>query len=354
MIRTRLEPVLLPVTAVLVALAFGALLLLAGGHSPLRAAAAIWDGALAGRAAIGATLEKATPLVFAGLAVIVGLRAGLFNIGAQGQLLLGSIMAAYVGFRLHGLPAVVHVPLAILAGIVAGAVPASVAGVLKATRGVHEVIVTIMLNTVLVNLTDWLAGGPWQERSQAISRTPPIEPSAVIPRVAGLPVGFFLAVVMVVASWFVLDRTTFGFRLATVGRNRHAAHYAGISVRRMTIAAMALSGALAGMGGAVETQGVVGRFEPGFSRGLGFDGITIALLAKGAPRAVVPAAVLIGALRASSTQLQSGAQVPPEIVDVVLATALLLVAAPMLLRRLLGGRAAAGAGSLSLTSRWTS
>lgn len=351
MIPARLQAALLPLVAVAVVL--GVLVLLADGRSPSSAAVAIWQGAFADRAAWGATLEKATPLVFSGLAVLVALRAGLFNIGAQGQLLVGSVMAAYAGFRLSGLPAAVHVPLVLAVGVAAGALPALLAGLLKAVRGVHEVIVTIMLNTVLVNLTDWLAGGPWREPSQPVSRTPPIAPSAAIPRLGGLPLGFVLAVAMVVVSWIVLERTTWGFRLVTMGRNPHAAHYAGMSVTWVTIAAMTVSGALAGMGGAVETQGVVGRFEAGFNRGLGFDGITIALLAKGAPPAVIPAALLIGALRASSTQLQSTAQVPPEIVDVVLAIVLLLVAAPMLLRRILGQRAVAG-DALAVGSRWTS
>jgi simple sugar transport system permease protein len=227
-------------------------------------------------------------------------------------------------------------------------------GVLKAYRGVHEVIATIMMNTILVNLTDWLAGGPWIQPGQAISKTPPIEETAEIGRVASLPLGFFLAVLTAFAVWFFLSRTIFGFELSTVGANRDAAHYAGMSVRGVTIAAMTLSGGLAGLGGAIETQGVVGRFEPGFNRGLGFDGITIALLAKVSPRAAIPAALLIGALRASSTQLQSIAQIAPEIVDVILAIALLLVAAPMIVRWALRLRQAGGVEDLSLTTGWGS
>lgn len=352
--RQRVQAALLPILAVVLAFAIGAVILLLDGKSPLKAANAVWTGSLSSRAALGATLEKATPLIFSGLAVIVGLKAGLFNIGAQGQLLLGSIMSAWVGYRLTGMPTVIHLPLAVLVGIAFGAVPAFVVGVLKAYRGVHEVIATIMMNTILVNLTDWLAGGPWIQPGQAISKTPPILDSAKIPRVADLPIGFFLAVVMAFVVWFVLNRTTFGFELATVGANRHAAHYAGMSVAGVTIAAMSLSGALAGMGGAIETQGVVGRFEPGFNRGLGFDGITIALLAKVSPRAAIPAALLIGALRASSTQMQSLAQIAPEIVDVILAIALLLVAAPMIIRWALRLKAASGVEEIRLTSGWGS
>lgn len=345
---------MLPVLAVVLAFLVGALVVLLDGGSPARAAEAVWRGSLADRAAIGATLEKATPLILTGLAVIVALKAGLFNIGAQGQLLLGSIMSAWVGYRLTGVPTVVHLPLALAMGVLFGAVPGFVVGVLKAYRGVHEVIATIMLNTILVNLTDWLAGGPWMQPGQAISKTPPVQPSAEIPRVADLPVGFFMAVATAFIVWFALSRTTFGFTLSTVGANRDAAHYAGMSVPLVTVVAMSVSGGLAGLGGAIETQGVVGRFEPGFNRGLGFDGITIALLAKVSPRAAIPAALLIGALRASSTQLQSLAQVAPEIVDVVLAIALLLVAAPMIIRWVLRLRSAGGVDDIGLTTGWGS
>ncbi len=351
--RTRLEAALLPVAAVVTALLVGAVLLLIEGRSPLSAAAAIWVGSLGSPRAIGATLEKSTPLILTGLAVIVALKAGLFNIGAQGQLLMGAIMSAYVGYQLTGLPTAVHLPLCLAVGVVFGVLPAVLVGVLKATRGVHEVIATIMLNTVIVNLTDYLAGGPWMQPGQAVSKTPEIEPSARIPRIGEFPVGFAIAVAMAFAVWFMLSRTTLGFRLSTVGANKNAAHYAGISVRRVTIGAMALSGALAGLGGAIETQGVIGKFEPGFNRNLGFDGITIALLAKVSPRAAIPSALLIGALRASSTELQARAKVAPEIVDVVMATALLLVAAPVIMRWVLRQRGEGGE-SLRLTSGWGS
>lgn len=345
------QSTLLPVVAVVIAAVTGVALLLLEGKSPVLAAQALWNGAFANRAAIALTLEKATPLVLTGLAVIVALKAGLFNIGAQGQLLLGSVMSAYVGYRLGGLPGPLHLPLALAVGICFGAVPGIVVGLLKAYRGVHEVIATIMLNTVLVNLTDWLAGGPWKQPDQAVSRTPAVLGSARIPHVGGFPVGFALAVAVALGIAFVLRRTTFGFRLSTVGANKDAAHYAGISVRRITIVAMALSGALAGLGGAIETLGVVNRFEPGFNRGLGFDGITVALLAKVNARAAIVAALLIGALRASSTQLQSRAQIAPEIVDVVLAVAVLLVAAPVIIRWLLRLRVQGGE-NLNLTSGW--
>jgi len=345
---------LLPLAAVALALVIGAVVIALDGANPLRAYGALVLGAFGGWEEFGRTLEKATPLILSGLAVIVGLKAGLFNIGAQGQLLLGAIFSASLGWKVTGLPAVVHIPLCLLVGAAFGAVPAVVAGVLKAWRGAHEVIVTIMLNAILVNLTDWLAGGPWQEKGQAISRTPAIADSAAIPRVAELPLGFFVAFALAFVVWFVIERTTFGFRVRTVGSNRNAAHYAGIPVRWVTVAAMAMSGALAGLGGAIETQGVIGRYEPGFNASLGFDGITIALLAKAHPRSAIPAAFLVAILRAGSSKMQADTRVEPEIIDVLLAVILLLVAAPIVLRTLLRIRGDRQHDELRLTAGWGS
>jgi ABC-type uncharacterized transport system permease subunit len=349
----RVQAAVVPVAAVVIALVVGAVLVLLQGTNPIEAYRALLAGALGNRVAVGRTLEKATPLVLTGLAVLVALRAGLFNIGAQGQLLFGAILSAYVGYRLTGMPKVVHLPLALLVGGLAGAIPALVAGVLKAFRGAHEVITTIMLNAIVVNLTEWLAGGPWQDKGQAITRTPLIADSARIPRVVDLPVGFAVAVLAAFVVWFLLERTTLGFELKAVGSNRDAAHYAGISVAGMTVAAMGISGFLAGIGGAIETQGVVYRYEPGFNVGLGFDGITVALLARVNPRLVIPSALLIAIMRSGATKMQADAGVEQELVDVILAIVLLLVAAPAVIRWLLRRREAAGV-DLQLTTGWGS
>lgn len=349
----RNESVVLPVAAVLIALAVGAVLMLAQGKNPAVAYWGLLQGALGGWDNLARTLEKATPLIFTGLAVIVGLKGGLFNIGAQGQLLMGAIASAYVGWKLS-MPGLLHVPLALAAGALAGMLPAALAGWLKAARGVHEVITTIMMNAIIVNLTDWLAGNPWREPGQAITRTPPIQESARIPQIFGLPLGFFLAVGMAFAVAWLLNRTTVGYRIVAVGQNRAAAGYAGMAVGVITVTTMGISGALAGLGGAVETQGVIYRFEPGFNAALGFDGITIALLARTNPVAAIPAAILIGIMRAGATQMQFDAKVAPEIVDVILAIILFLVAAPMVVRWILRWKAKPGEDdqNLRLTTGW--
>ena len=352
--RQRAGAALVPAVAILLGLLVGAVLIVAQGKNPGNAVSAVYHGAFDGWGAFGRTLEKATPLVLTGCAIIVGLKAGLFNIGAQGQLIMGAVFAAWAGFRFHGLPAIVHVPIALLVGAVAGAVPAGLAGFLKAKRGVHEVITTIMLNSVIIAIADWLASRPWRSKTAAFSKTPTIQPSAAIGRLSKLPIGFALAALAAFGLWVVMSRSTFGFRLAAVGQNRNAAHYAGIAVGRVTVVALALSGVLAGLGGAIETLGVLGHYEQNSSPTLGFDGITIALLAKLNPRATIPAAILIGAMRAADTKLQSDAHVAPEIVSVIVAVILLFVAAPALLRwitRRVGGGEETG---LQLTSGWGS
>lgn len=350
-----LGPALVPGAAIVIGFLVGALFVWQQGKSPATAAHAVFDGAFNGREAFGRTLEKATPLVLTGLAIIMGLKAGLFNIGAQGQLIMGAVFSAYIGFRLHGLPAAIHIPLALAVGALAGAAPAAFAGFLKAKRNVHEVITTIMLNSIIVGLADWLASRPWRSKTAAFSKTATIESSAAIGRFGKLPLGFAVAIAVALVLSFVLAKTTFGFRLATVGGNRNAAHYAGVNVASTTIKAMALSGMLAGLGGAIETLGVLGHYEQGTSSSLGFDGITIALLSKLNAKATIPSAILIGAMRAADTKLQSNAHIEPEIVSVIVAVILLFAAAPVLLKWIT--KRVEGDGEqhgLRLTSGWGS
>ena len=231
-LRSALRAAAVPLASVLLGLALGAVLVAVQGHSVPTAFGALLVGGAGDSDAWLRTLQKATPLVFGGLAVAFAFKAGLFNIGGQGQLLVGAAFAAGVGYGIDGLPWVVHLPLALAVGAAAGAAWGAIAGVLKATSGAHEVIVTIMLNFVAGNLTDWLAANPWQDRSgtNIIARTPLVQPSAEIPTWGWLPAGFVLAVLAALACWFVLERTTYGFEVKSVGANRNAARYAGISV----------------------------------------------------------------------------------------------------------------------------
>jgi simple sugar transport system permease protein len=341
-----------PVAAVLLAALIGGIILFISGANPIEAYAALLSGAFGDMDDIARTLEKATPLVFSGLAVAFAFKAGLFNIGAQGQLLMGAIASAALGFMIEGLPAYIHAPLALLGGALAGALFAAIPGILKTYTGAHEVITTIMLNYIAINITDYLADGPWKDNSPGniVARTPKILDSAVIPELAGIPIGFFIAVLFAVIVWWLLNYTTIGFEIRTVGQNPDAAHYSGMSVALMVILAMVLSGFLAGLGGGVETQGVVGRYQPGFNTGLGFDGITIALLGKTSPFGVIPAAILVGAMDAGASNMQFKADIAKEIIDVIQALILFFVAADMIVRWIIRVRAE-GEG-ITLTTGW--
>jgi simple sugar transport system permease protein len=342
-LRRIWRTVSVPLASVVLALLIGAIVLIVSGANPLDAYAALLKGAFGGQEELARTLEKATPLIFSGLAVAFAFKAGLFNIGAQGQLLFGAIVAAAIGFGIEGLPAIIHAPLALLGGALAGAAYGAIPGALKVYTGAHEVITTIMLNYVAINATDYLANGPWKDTTpgNVVARTPAIKATARLSDLGPLPVGFLLALAIAVLIWWLLWRTTLGYEIRTVGLNQAAASYAGIRVARTVILTMVLSGLIAGLGGAVETLGVVGRYQPGFNAGLGFDGITIALLGKTHPLGVVPAALLVGAMRAGSSQMQFSADVAAEIIDVILALILFFVAADMIVRKIIRVRAEA-------------
>jgi simple sugar transport system permease protein len=323
---------LIPIVAVLVAMSLAAILIKLQGSNPITAYKSLFKTAFGSVEGLGVTLGKSTPLVLSGLAVAVGLRAGLFNIGAQGQLLSGALAAAWAGVTFDGLPGFIHIPVALIVGAFFGSIVAGISGLLKAYRGVHEVITTIMLNSIVMGVADYLASHSLREPDQFLTRTSEIAPSAKLPILGNLPLGFFIAVILAVLIWWVLGRTTSGFRIETVGRNRHAAWYAGISVKRTVVSAMLVSGAIAGLGGAIETLGVTYRYAPAFNLGLGFDGITIALLGRVHPIGIIPGAILIGGMRAGAANMQFDSGVAPELVDLLMALILLLVTAPLITR----------------------
>jgi simple sugar transport system permease protein len=285
---------------------------------------------------ISESLLAATPLIFTGLAVALGFRAGLFNIGAEGQLYLGAIFATWVGFSFLGLPWFIHLPLAIVAGFLGGALWGFIPGILKARTGAHEVIVTIMLNYVAYRLLDWILRQPFYQRpgrSDPIS--PVIEPSAVIPPIIdGLRLhwGFFLALAAAAFVSWLLFRSTLGFEFRAVGLNPSAARYAGMSISRTLILTMAICGGLAGLAGATEILGVNKALTPGFSAQYGFDGIAVALLGGSSPLGVVLSAILFGVLRAGATPMQSATGIPIDLVQVITALVIMFVAAPRLIR----------------------
>ncbi|HYN66087.1 MAG TPA: ABC transporter permease [Ornithinibacter sp.] len=320
------------VVALVIALLVGAVLIRLQGVSPWYAYETLIKQALFVPGGLTRTLQKTAPLVLTGLAVVLPLRVGLFNIGGQGQLIFGAMFGAWVAYAAGGY-GVLGAVLGMAAGIAAGAFIGFIAGALKATRGVHEVITTIMLNYIAAGVTWWLVTGPLQAESSKTSGIPQTElipEGAQVGAVAKIPIGFVIAVLLAVACWWMLSRSTLGFRFNTVGANKHAARYAGINIRRIVTLSMVFGGGLAGLAGALEAQGTLHRFEPAIGGTLGFDGITIALLARANPLATIPAALLVGILRTGAAGLQFETGIAPEVVDVLLATILLMVSIPVL------------------------
>ena len=339
----REEIFLVPVFAVILALIVGALTMLATGvniPSIMRAFAALFIGSVGSLQAISETLTAATPVTFAALGIALGFRAGLFNIGAEGQILLGGIAAVAVGFSLPNLPLAIHLPLALLAGALAGAAWGAIAGWLKAATGAHEVITTIMLNLIAMRLTDYLLRNPPIQkpgRSDPISQS--VLPSAELPHLldwAGpnyrLHAGFLLLLVTVAAVQWLLFSSTRGFEFRAAGLNPDAARYAGMRAGLIVVVVMALAGALAGLAGANQVLGVLGRASPSFSGGIGFNAIAVALLGRSHPVGVLFAGLLFGALEAGGRQMQVAAGVSNDLIATIQALIIIFIAAPMIVR----------------------
>jgi simple sugar transport system permease protein len=282
------------------------------------------------------TLTVATPLIAAGLGVALAFRAGLFNIGAQGQLLAGAALAGYVGFTWH-LPVGLHLLVALVAALVGGAVWGGVVGWLRARTGAHEVIVTIMLNYVALNLLGYLLTTHAFQRPGASNPiSPPVDPSASLPLLLGsqfrLHLGFPLVLLAAAGVWWLLERSTLGFRFRAVGANPAAARTAGMSVGRAYTGVMLVAGALAGLAGAAQLLGTEKSLTGGIAGTIGSDAITVALLGRSTPLGTVLAGLLFGALRAGGVLMQAQTGTPVDIVLVVQSVIVLLIAAPPLVR----------------------
>ncbi|MDW8289343.1 MAG: ABC transporter permease [Armatimonadota bacterium] len=328
----------LPVAVFALAVVVAALVIALSGSPPLPALAAWWEGAVTAPGALPESLLNATPLLFTGLAVAVGLLAGQFNIGVEGQLLMGALASAWVGFSVSGLPAPLHLPLALLTGALVGALWGWIPGILKSWRGAHEVITTIMMNYIAIYLTQYLVTRVWKDPNSMSPQTPEALPSAWLPvLVEGtrLSAGLILALAVALAIWYALRRTVWGYELRATGANMEAARAAGVRVSRVVWGSMALSGAIGGLAGAVEVLGVHHRYYDQFSPGYGFDGIAVALLGNNHPLGVVLAALAFGAMKNGAVYMQSvtSPAVPREITLVVQAVVIFFLAAMRFRRR---------------------
>lgn len=302
---------------------------------------AVWDaytalvrGAFGSGAAWERTLERSAPLICAGLGVALAFRAGLFNIGAQGQMLVAALAAGYVGFH-YDMPPFIHLLAAIAAALVAGALWGGVVGLLKARSGAHEVITTIMLNQVgRFTVLFFLARESFQRPGSDNLLSPIVDSDAQYPTIAGLHLGILVALLAAVGVWWLLVRSKLGFELRAVGANPDAARTAGMSVSKVYIAAMAIAGLLAGLAATMTVLGLRQGVTDQVVGSVGFDAITVALLGRATPFGTVLAGFLFGALSAGGLGMQTSAGVPPELIQVVQALIVLFVAAPALIRGL--------------------
>jgi simple sugar transport system permease protein len=300
------------------------------------------DSFLVGIRPLTETLKFATPLIAAGLGVGLAFRAGLFNIGGQGQMLMAAAAAGYVATA-WDLPFPLHMIAALIAGIVAGAIWAGIAGLLKARTGAHEVIVTIMLNHIAFYLLAWMLAtqGLLQAPGSNNPKTAPMAENAIFPLILGpmykLHLGFLLALVAVAITWWLLERSSLGFRFRAVGENPAAARTAGISVGRMYFTVMLIAGALVGLAGVSQVLGTEPKgFSGGIDAGIGFDAITVALLGRSRPLGILGAGLLFGAFKTGGFTMQASQGVPIEIVLVVQSLIVLFIAAPPLVRAMFG------------------
>jgi len=320
-----------PVLAVVAALLVGAGIMLISGQDPVVAYTALLDGAFNGKRAIGETLIYTSPLLLGGLAFAIAYRASLFNIGIEGQLVIGGLAAGLVGATELGLPAVLHLPLALIAAAVAGGVWGAIPGALRAFTGAHEVITTIMMNYLAFRLVNYTIQklGDWLPVNNQFQATEKVLPSAELPNIlegTRLHAGILVALASALLLWYLLFRTSFGFKVRTVGLSRGAADYSGISWRGIFVLTMAISGVLAGLAGAGEALGLHGRHfavPPGY----GFTAIAVGLVGRNHPIAIIPSALLFGALSAGAPAMQDEANVSKEIVLVVQGLVILAVAA---------------------------
>lgn len=332
---------LLPVWALALSFILGMVLVRLAGANPQQAFVFLVRGAFADLFGIGTTIVKATPLLLAGLGVGVCLRAGLFNIGAEGQLYMGALGAALVGLFVHGLSPITHIPLALLGAFVAGGLWGLIPALLKIRRGVNEVISTLLMNYIATFLVSMVVNEWLKDLGAPYPYTAMLSPSAILPTLiptTDAHIGILIALAFAALAYFVFSRTAYGFQLKAVGANPSAASYAGINVNRTLIGAMIIGGGLAGLGGASEVMGLQHRLYEGFSPGYGFDAVVIGFLSNGNPVGVVATAFFFGALRSGANIMQRNAGVPFAIVFAIQGLAVLLLAASIPLRRLLVAR----------------
>jgi ABC-type uncharacterized transport system permease subunit len=324
---------LLPLLAVPVAFVFGAVMILALGANPLDAYGALVTGAFGDVSGITQTLAKATPLLLVGIGICIAFRGGVINIGGEGQLLVGALATTALAVSFHDAPGIILLPLCLVIGTLAGAIWGGIPGILKARLGVNEILSTVMMNAIAVQLGNYLLRGPLIDPKE-IELGTRIAQSALLPRSVWLPklvpstllnAGAIIAVVMAILVYIFLWRTTLGYRIRAVGLNPNASRFAGIRVPFYQALSLVLGGAFAGLAGAIEVMGVQHRMLEGLSGGYGFTGIVAALFGSLHPLGAIPASILFGSLLVGADKMQRAVQVPSALISSLLGLVVLLV-----------------------------
>lgn len=337
MTTNKMFNILVPLISVFLGLLTGAIIMLSFGYNPIKGYIALWNGAFGDLYFIGETIRQITPYILTGLAVAFAFRSGLFNIGAEGQVIVGWLAAVWIGISFEA-PMYIHLPLAIIVAILAGAIWGFIPGLLKARLGVHEVIVTIMLNYTALYTANSIVRNVLSDNAD---KTGDIAPTASLTSewlqnltyFSRMHYGILIALFAAVIMWTIIGRTTIGYELRSVGFNQHASKYAGMNVKRSIILAMVISGGFAGLAGAMEGLGTFGHItvQSGFTN-LGFDGIAVALLGANTALGVVLAAILFGVLKVGALNMPTEAGVPTELVDIIIAVIIFFVASSYLIR----------------------
>ena len=333
--KENLNELVLSVAAIVLSLVLAALIMLLSGYNPISAYSAMLNGAFGSANAVANTLAKSTPLILVGLACAFANKGGIFNIGGEGQLYMGAFVAAVVALALQGMPRLVIIIVSILSGALAGGLVGAFNGFLKAKLKINEVIVAIMLNYICKFTTSHFVNGPLKEEGSQTAKTISIGEAnyltKLIPKTQ-LTSAFLIALVLVVVTYFFFEKTRMGYNIRAVGQNPRAAQAAGIAMSRTVILTMGVSGALAGLAGATEVFGKMGRFIDMFSPGYGFTGIAVAVLGRNNPFAVLLSALLFGIIEAGSMKMSYVAGVSTSMINVMQGLVILFVATPALVR----------------------
>lgn len=337
MMSNKLFNILVPVISVILGLISGAIIMLVFGYNPIDGYLALWNGAFGDTYFLGETVRQITPYILTGLAVAFAFRTGLFNIGAEGQVIVGWLAAIWVGLAVDA-PMYIHLPLAVLAAAIAGGIWGFVPGILKAKLGVHEVIITIMMNYIALYSANAVIRNVLTNSKDSTETIPASASMASewlqqITFYSRMHYGILLALFAAVIMWFIIEKTTTGYELRSVGFNQHASKYAGMNVQKNIVLSMVISGAFAGLAGATEALGTFGYMsvQSGFTN-LGFDGIAVALLGANTAVGVIIAACLFGVLKVGALNMPLAADVPSELVDIIIAIIIFFVASSYIIR----------------------